>query len=59
MPRIAGVRADALHGTTWLVRTYGCVIIEDLGVKGMMRSGWLARVISDMGFAEFPAATRP
>jgi len=52
--RIAGVRADALHKlSTWLVRTYGCVIIEDLSVKGMMRSSRLARVISDMGFAEF------
>ena len=52
--RIADVRADALHKlSTWLVRTYGCVVIEDLSVKGMMRSGRLARVISDMGFAEF------
>ena len=52
--RIANVRADALHKlTTWLVRTYGCVVIEDLGVKGMMRNGKLARVISDMGFGEF------
>ena len=52
--RIAAVRADALHKlTTWLVRTYGCVVIEDLGVKGMLRNGKLARVISDMGFGEF------
>ena len=52
--RIANVRADALHKlTTWLVRTYGCVVIEDLSVKGMMRNGKLARVISDMGFGEF------
>ena len=52
--RIAGVRTDALHKlTTWLVRTYGCVVIEDLGVKGMVRNRKLARVISDMGFGEF------
>ena len=52
--RIANVRADALHKlTTRLVRTYGCVVIEDLGVKGMLRNGKLARVISDMGFGEF------
>ena len=52
--RIADVRADALHKlTTWLVRTYGCVVIENLGVKGMLRNGKLARVISDMGFGEF------
>ena len=53
--RIADVRTDALHKlTTWLVRTYGCVVIEDLGVKGMVRNRKLARVISDMGFGEFP-----
>ena len=52
--RVADVRADSLHKlTTWLVRTYGCVVIEDLGDKGMMRNGKLARVISDMGFGEF------
>ena len=52
--RIADVRMDALHKlTTRLVRTYGCVVIEDLGVKGMLRNGKLARVISDMGFGEF------
>ena len=52
--RVADVRANALHKlTTWLVRTYGCVVIEDLGVKGMLRNGKLARVISDMGFGEF------
>ena len=52
--RIADVRADALHKlTTWLIRTYGCVVIEDLGVKGMLRNRKLARVISDMGFGEF------
>ena len=52
--RIANVRVDALHKlTTRLVRTYGCIVIEDLGVKGMLRNGKLARVISDMGFGEF------
>ena len=45
---------DVLHKlTTWLMRTYGCIVIEDIGVKGMLRNGKLARVIGDMGFGEF------
>ena len=52
--RVASVRSDALHKlTTSLVRVYGCIVIEDLNVKGMMRSRRLSRVISDMGFGEF------
>ena len=52
--RMANVRQDALHKlTTHLVQTYGCVVIEDLNVKGMMRNRKLSRVISDMGFGEF------
>ena len=52
--RIANVRQDALHKlTTHLVQAYGCVVIEDLNVKGMMRNRKLSRVISDMGFGEF------
>ena len=52
--RVANVRSDALHQlTTTLVRAYGRIVIEDLDVKGMMRSRRLARTISDMGFGEF------
>ena len=52
--RVAGIRSDALHKlTTSLVRTYGCVIIEDLNVKGMGRNRRLSRAIADMGFGEF------
>ena len=39
--------------TTSLARTYGCVIIEDLGVKSMGRNRRLSRAIADMGFGEF------
>ena len=52
--RVADVRADSLHKlTTRLVKGYTRIVIEDLNVKGMMRNGKLARVISDMGFGEF------
>ena len=52
--RVANIRGDALHKlTTRLVRAYGCVVIEDLNVRGMVRNRQLARVISDMGFGEF------
>ena len=52
--RVAGIRSNALHKlTTSLVRTYGCVIIEDLNVKGMGRNRRLSRAIADMGFGEF------
>lgn len=52
--RISDIRGDALHKlTTRLVRTYGRIVIEDLNVKGMVRSRKLSRAISDMGFGEF------
>lgn len=46
--RISDIRGDALHKlTTRLVRTYGCVVIEDLNIGGMVRNGKLSRAISD------------
>jgi putative transposase len=52
--RIANIRADALHKlTTYLVRTYGVVGIEDLNVSGMSQNKRLARHIADVGFHEF------
>ena len=52
--RVVSMRGDALHKlTTGLVRAYGRIVIEDLNVKGMVRSRRLARAISDMGFGEF------
>jgi len=52
--RVVSVRGDALHKlTTRLVRTYGCIVIEDLNVRGMLRGRKLSRAVSDMGFGEF------
>ena len=51
---MACIRSDALHKlTTSLVWAYGCVIIEDLDVRGMARNRRLSRAITDMGFGEF------
>jgi len=52
--QIANVRMNALHQvTTHLARTKRVVVIEDLNVSGMMRNGYLARAISDVGMYEF------
>ena len=52
--RVVSMRGDALHKlTTSLVRTCGRIVIEDLNVKGMVRSRRLARAVSDMGLGEF------
>lgn len=51
--RTVNLRRDALHKlTTSLAREYGTVVVEDLGVSGMLRNRRLARVIADAGFAE-------
>ena len=52
--RVVSMRGDALHKlTTALVRAYGRIVMEDLNVKGMVRSRRLARAVSDMGLGEF------
>lgn len=52
--RIANIRKDCLHKlTTYLVKNYGLIAIEDLNVKGMLANHKLARAIVDMGFHEF------
>lgn len=52
--RIANIRQDALHKlTTYLVRNYDEIVVEDLNVKSMQRNKKLARHITDMGFYEF------
>lgn len=51
--RIGNIRADALHKlTTELVRCYDVVGIEDLNVRGMVRSRRLSRHIMDQSFYE-------
>ena len=53
LPRIGNIRADALHKlTTELVRSYDVIGIEDLNVRGMVRSRRLSRHIMDQSFYE-------
>ncbi|MFK7873277.1 MAG: transposase [Oligoflexales bacterium] len=49
--RITGIRQETLHKLTLhLTEVYGCIAIEDLHVKGMMKNARSARSISDMCF---------
>lgn len=51
---VAHARADFLHKlTTTLTRTNSVIVVENLGVAGMVRNRRLARHISDAGWAEF------
>jgi len=51
--RAAAIRRDAWHKlTTRLARTYGVVVVETLGVAGMMRNRRLARAAADAAPAE-------
>jgi putative transposase len=52
--RIRSIRKDALHRlTTDLTRRFHTIGIEDLNVRGMVKSSHLSRAVSDMGFFEF------
>ena len=52
--RIADRRRDNLHKlSTRLIRENQAVMIEDLGVRNMVRNRSLARSISDAGWAQF------
>ncbi len=48
------IRQDTLHKlTTYLAKSHGTIVIEDLGVSGMMKNRRLARAIADVGMYEF------
>ncbi len=48
------IRQDTLHKvTTYLAKNHSKIVIEDLGVSGMMKNRRLARAIADVGFFEF------
>ena len=52
--RIADIRRNTLHQlTTYLVKHFSEIVIEDLNVKEMLSNHHLARHIADVGFYEF------
>ncbi len=52
--RIFNVRQDTLHKlTTYLAKSHSKIVIENLGVSGMMKNRRLARAIADVEMFEF------
>jgi putative transposase len=50
---IADIWRNILHQfTTYLVKNFNEIVIEDLALKNMMAIGKLARYIADVGFYE-------
>jgi putative transposase len=57
--RIADARRDFLHKlTTWLVRSFDVICLEDLNIKGMMKNRKLARAVADIGLFELKRQLR-
>ena len=52
--RVANQRKDWLHKiTTYLVRNYDVISLEDLNVRGMTKNHSLAKAITNVSFGEF------
>lgn len=52
--KVASQRANTLHQvTSTLTKTKSVIVIEDLGVSGMLKNHHLAQAITDVGFYEF------
>jgi len=52
--QIFNIRQDTLHKlTTYLAKNHSKIVIENLGVSGMMKNRRLARAIADVGMYEF------
>lgn len=51
---LASPRRDVWHQVThWLVDTYGAIVLEDLNLNFMLRSGSLARAAHDVSIGIF------
>jgi putative transposase len=51
--KIADCRKDFLHKlSTWLVKNFDVICLEDLNIKGMLRNRRLSRAIADIGLHE-------
>ena len=52
--RVANQRKDWLHKiTTYLIRSYDVIALEDLNVRGMVKNHNLAKAITNAAFGEF------
>ena len=52
--KVANQRKDLLHKiTTYLVRKYDVIALEDLNVRGMVKNHNLAKAITNVAFGEF------
>lgn len=51
--KVTRIRLDSIHKmTSWLVKTFRFIGIEDLNVRGMLRNHKLARALADASFGE-------